>query len=185
MKVMSPRVRAVAAFVLAGLACGAGAFAQDVQWVRQGTGTPGSFNFGTAIASDTFGNSYLTGGIGGAVTFATGVLLTPSPNGDGFVAKYNAVGERKWVKAIGGFGRAIVVDAQGNSYVAGGYCGQVIFAPGEANATTLNGINCSSFSRYDTFVAKYDSAGAFLWVVSATASGGIGTNPEIVVGGIG
>ena len=184
---MTKMTRMMAALALSWAMSGGTAGAQDVQWVRQGTGASSKFNIGGAVASDAAGSSYITGFLGGAVDFGGGTILTPADvNGDGFVAKYGNAGTLFWAKRIGGsgeaFGRAIAVDSLGNSYVGGGFCGQVIFAPGESNQTTLTGIGCFSFSRYNSFVAKYDATGTFQWVATAGASG-VGT-PQIFIGGL-
>ena len=167
-------VMAAAVFLLNVFLTTTTAQAQDVQWVQQIVGTSGKFDFGQAIAADAFGDTFSTGGIQGTATFAPGVSLVADSAGDGYVAKYNSSGALKWAKRIGGsgeaFGTGIVIDNGGNSYVVGGYCGQVIFGPGEINQT-LTGIGCFNGSRYDAFVAKFDAAGGFLWVATANASG--------------
>lgn len=153
----------------------ASAAAQDVHWARQAGGT--GFDFGTSIAADPAGNAYVTGGIGSPTTFAAGVSFTPDAAGDGFLAKYDPGGSLLWARSFTGtgegFGRAITVDAAGNSFVAGGFCGQISFG-----ATTISGVSCYFSLRHDTFVAKYDTLGTLQWVALATATGGFNPNTE-------
>jgi len=79
----------------------------------------------------------------------------------------------KWVDDIGGpnsncISSAVKVDKQNNVYVTGFYNGTADFDPSPAvyNLTAVNG-------TFDTFIAKYTSAGKFLWAVSI---GGDGTD---------
>lgn len=67
------------------------------------------------------------------------------------------------ITQIGG----IATDPQGNTYVAGGFIGNITFntAP---QATTLN-----STENYDVFIAKYDSAGQPLWARMANGATGL------------
>jgi hypothetical protein len=58
-------------------------------------------------------------------------------------------------------GNGIIVDEEGNSYVAGHFVGPAIFGEGE-NAVTLTGIHSN-----DIFVAKYDSSSNLVWVKQA------------------
>lgn len=80
----------------------------------------------------------------------------------------------KWVDDIGGGGSSssipatVRVDKQNNVYVTGIFSGTVDFDPsaGVYNLTSVGG-------SFDTYVAKYTSAGALIWAVSF---GGTGTD---------
>jgi acetyltransferase-like isoleucine patch superfamily enzyme len=177
------------------LGTAAGASAQQAAWARSAGGAGN--DFGTAVAVDSGGNSYVTGSIGPLATFAPGVTLPGDATlSDGFVAKYDPDGTLQWVRAIGGtgeaFGNAIVADASGNAYIAGSYCGQAIFGAGQPGAVTLTGITCFGFVRHNLFVAKYDTLGNFLWVAQAAATVGeirianglaLDANGDLVVAG--
>ncbi|MBW8050346.1 MAG: T9SS type A sorting domain-containing protein [Cytophagales bacterium] len=132
-----------------------------------------SFDQGFSIAVDGTSNVYLTGTFTGTADFDPGAgtaNLTSVGSLDIFFAKYNSAGNFLWAKNIGGGGIPddqgwdITVDVMSNVYLIGIFSGIVDFDPdiiGIANLT-------SSGSR-DIFVAKYNSAGNFLW---ANALGG-------------
>ena len=69
----------------------------------------------------------------------------------------------QWAKSAGSnvseYGQEIATDPLGNVYVCGSFSGTVDFDPGPGT-TTLTGLAGST----DIFMAKYSSAGLFIWV---------------------
>lgn len=122
------------------------------------------------VAVDSTGNTYLTGGFSGTVDFdpandrlGGADVLTSAGGSDAFVAKYAPDGTLAWVTRMGGAtpetvftdaGWAVHVDAGGNVYVAGQFCGTADFGP---LALTSNG------TGKDGFVAKLGPTGGVQW----------------------
>ena len=78
----------------------------------------------------------------------------------------------QWVNDIGGPGSSSIpagvrVDKQNNIYVTGIYSGTVDFDPSPTGVYNLTSIN----NTYDTYLAKYTSAGKLLWAVSVGGGG--------------
>jgi len=75
----------------------------------------------------------------------------------------------KWVDDLGAVGDSkptgLITDAQNNIYITGIFEGTVDFDPsaGVKNLTSVGG--------YDTYVAKYTSAGALIWAISMGGNG--------------
>ncbi|MEJ7739818.1 MAG: SBBP repeat-containing protein [Chitinophagaceae bacterium] len=125
---------------------------------------------GNDVAVDGFGNAYITGFFDGTVDFdpSPGIAnLTSAGMEDIFMAKYDALGNYVYAKAIGGngmdLGSGIAVDGSGNAYVTGSFSATADFDPGTAT-TTL-----TSAGRLDIFLARYDASGNYVY---AKASGG-------------
>jgi hypothetical protein len=158
-------------------------------WAKRAGGADVEEAYGIAV--DGAGNSYVTGLFGysdyqrgGTATFGAGeanetILTSTALYGDMFLAKYDSGGALVWVKRAGAAAVAfdIAVDTTGNSYLTGHLDGVATFGPGDANETTL-----ATTEDNEVFVAKYDSAGALVWVKRAGAYAiGIG----IAVDGVG
>jgi hypothetical protein len=121
-----------------------------LQW---STFVGGSSNeYGLGIALDTVGNPYVSG-----YNYAVGGVQ------DAFVAKLNASGALQWNTSFGGpgwdMGSDIVVDASGNSYVAG--------RSAAAWGTPVNPFAVGD----DVLVAKLDANGSLLWNTFLGGSG--------------
>jgi hypothetical protein len=123
-------------------------------WVRQfGTNQAES---AVAAASDSSGNTYVTGSTLGALGGSNvGV-------DDIFLVKFDSDGNRIWSRQLGSAavdaGKSVAVDSSGNVYVAGETYGAL---PGNASSGDV-----------DMFATKYDSAGNRLWIKQwGTASG--------------
>ncbi|TAH41787.1 MAG: T9SS type A sorting domain-containing protein [Bacteroidetes bacterium] len=131
-------------------------------WIRQAGGSDG--DAGSAIALDASGNVYVTGEFETTCKFTPTDSITSSANNDIFLVKYNNDGVFQWVKKFGGTGdnrgRAIAVDASGNSYISGSFSGTVNFG----------GQNLTSSGGNDIFIAKYNSAGTRQWSIKAGGS---------------
>lgn len=86
---------------------------------------------------------------------------------DGFVAKYNSSGVCQWAFNLGDVANDYVygvkTDASNNVYVTGSFQGNTDFDP---SISTSSIVTAAAFA--DGFIAKYTSAGAFVW------AGGIG-----------
>jgi len=130
------------------------------------------------IAIDASGNLYVTGSFRGTVDFDPGsgtASLTQLTTGDTswgtthkdiFVASYDASGMYRWAFNVGGnppagmsgdnVGLSIAVDSSGNVVVSGLFLGTLDFNPGVGTATLAS-------PGWATFVARYDSAGNYLW----------------------
>jgi hypothetical protein len=113
-------------------------------WVRPISTSYGDLTFG--ISADGQGNAYVSG-------HTQGSLGDTNVGGyDAYVSKYDASGNRLWMKQIGTTTddscRDVSADALGNVYI-GGYTGG-----------SLAGTNAGST---DVFVAKYDVAGNQSW----------------------
>ncbi len=82
-----------------------------------------------AIASDEFGNCYVTGDFSDTILFDTTQLVTQGIP-DVFFAKYNSTGTKQWVKQLNvsdrAFARGIYADSSGNSYITGSFRGNCI-----------------------------------------------------------
>jgi len=134
---------------------------EDWLWVQQagGTGT----DHGNGIATDSSGNSYVTGSFNYTATFGTASLIS-SGYYDIFVAKLDSSGNYLWVNRAGGtsgdVGYGIAIDSSGNNYVTGYFQG----------TATFGGTTLTSSGNEDIFVAKLDLSGNYLW---ATKAGGI------------
>jgi hypothetical protein len=129
---------------------------------------------GTTI--DNLGNTYITGGFNGTLTFNTPkqpTTLTSTRELDLFIAKLNPSGHTLWARQANGpddiatgysldAGLAIAVDGQGNVYAGGGFVNALAFKDASGNPVTTLGDNNSDIN-FELFVAKYDASGALLW----------------------
>ena len=89
---------------------------------------------------------------------AIGTTITSAGSNDAFIARYDDEGDLLWVDNIGGsdteYGRAVDVDDQGNTYLAGEFQG----------ATYAGNVYLSTSSSYDqTLLVKYDQNGSVVW----------------------
>ncbi|MBO6515572.1 MAG: T9SS type A sorting domain-containing protein [Bacteroidia bacterium] len=124
------------------------------------------------LALDLEGNAYVTGGFRGSVDFDPGSgSLTLSSNGkvDIYVNKFLGNGKHSTAFSIGGkeddHAYGITVDDKKAIYITGSFESTVDFDPGKGNQThTSNGSS-------DFYVEKFDSTGAFKWVVTGGSSG--------------
>lgn len=118
-------------------------------WSRQ-LGSTGA-DYALGVASDSAGNSYIAG-------YTNGVLpgQTRAGNNDAFLAKYDAAGNRLWVRQFGtplsDQAQSVAVDADGNAYVGGLTFGD------------LDGAGPAPFGADDAYVAKFSPAGTLQWI---------------------
>ena len=128
-------------------------------------------DIGYAVAVDASGNSYITGEFSGTVDFDPGAGTNSLTSGglDIFLAKYDASGNYVWAKRMGGGGNdagyGVAVDASGNSYITGRFLITADFDPGPGTQ------NLTSAGAGETFLAKYDASGNYVW---ARRMGGAG-----------
>ncbi len=129
------------------------------QWVKQAGGS--GDDQGWSIATDSEGNSYVTGSFSGTAAFGD-TNLTSSGSTDIFVAKLDSNGNWLWVKQAGGSnldrGRSITIDSSGNCYITGHYI---------SSPATFGNITLTSSGGNDIFVAKLDNSGNWLWAKKA------------------
>jgi hypothetical protein len=113
-------------------------------------------DLGKDIIIDGSGNMYCTGSFRG--TAQIGDSSFSAVNSDIFLFKYNATGSYDYAVQHPGSGnsdgRKLVVDGQGNAYMAGNFDQSI-----DVGSTTL-----TSAGNFDFFVAKYDAAGGVDWV---------------------
>lgn len=118
--------------------------------------------FGRAIAMDSQGNVFVTGGFTGALSIPGFSLNSGGPSdNDIFVAKLSPSGQVLWAKSFGDGskdqgGRAVAVDASGDVIVAGYYLGSVGFGGATFTSTGPN--------FEDVFIVKLKgSDGSHVW----------------------
>jgi hypothetical protein len=126
-------------------------------WVRRGGGS--STDDGRCAAVDRTGNVYVAGSFSGSASFSE-TNVTSYGVTDIFIAKYDPAGALLWFRQAGGTGAdvpaAIAVDGQENICVSGSFSGVADFG----------GQSVTSVGNLDGFVARYDGAGALLWVTN-------------------
>ncbi|KXK20025.1 MAG: SBBP repeat-containing protein [Saprospiraceae bacterium] len=126
------------------------------------------------VTTDGSGNIYVTGRFQGTADFNPGGspvnLVASGGSDDIFLCKYDADGNLGWAKNMGAgnndFGLSVKSDASGNAYITGYFNGSVDFDPG--NGTT---ILTAPGTGSDIFIAKYNSAGNFVWAKSFGSNG--------------
>lgn len=129
--------------------------AGNALWARQAGGA--STDAAYAVAADGTGNNvYVAGRFGGTATFGTNTLTSLGTQ-NLFLAKYDGAGNVLWARQASGtgyeFARRIVLDESGGVYLAGAFQHPITF-----NSNTINPVGSG-----DTLLAKYDSAGNFIW----------------------
>lgn len=142
-----------------------------LQWAKQIGNT--SNELGLSMSVDLSGNVYTAGVFGGTVDFDPGpatLNIASVGSTDAFITKLDPSGNLIWAKTFGGyltFVYGITTDVSGNLYITGSFQDTSDFDPG---ANTYNLISAGS---WDTYIAKWDAAGNFLW---AKRVGGGGAN---------
>ena len=127
-------------------------------WAVSAGGT--EFDRGRSIAVDSVGNAVVTGTFDSDIATFGPYTLTGAGYGDIFAAKLDPAGNWLWAARAGGTeadeGLGIALDSAGNSYLTGLFSFSAIFG----SHTVIS----SGFS--ETFAAKLDPAGNFMWAVS-------------------
>ncbi len=128
-------------------------------------GSP-SDDVGFSIAADNSGSVFVSGWLIGAVTFA-GKVANSLGAQDIFLAKYDYNGIAQWLRRAGGsaaydYCYSVAVDTLGNPYVCGSF----------RSTATFGNTNLTSSGSADIALAKYDTAGNFLWAQKAGSSTG-------------
>jgi uncharacterized protein (TIGR03437 family) len=143
---------------------------------------------GVAIAVDSSGRAFITGGMLTSGTFPTSpgaVTGATVDNGTAFIIELNAAGSAAPVGIVGFGGSAIAVDAQDNIYAVGGFQGGLPTTPGAfqttgSTAICANGPGGVGPSRCPMqHVVKINPAGTQL--IFATYLGGLyGAEPSSI-----
>lgn len=134
----------------------------EFEWAKGIGGT--GIDWGRAVAADANGNVYITGEFSAVVDFdpGSGIDTFRSAGGrDVFLVKYDADGNYLWVKVIGGIAAeqagSVATDANGNVYMTGRFNDTIDFGGNS---------KLGSLGSTDAYIAKYDSAGNYLWAIS-------------------
>lgn len=134
--------------------------AQVVDWIWAYQSGGSELDSGKDIATDSDGNTFVTGYFYDTATFGSTTLIS---NGyiDIYIAKSDIHGNWLWAQNVGGtnsdYGMGITIDTDDNCFVTGYFSGSVNFG-----GTTL-----TSSGGNDVFVAKLDSSGNWLWAKKA------------------
>ncbi|MFY0674010.1 MAG: T9SS type A sorting domain-containing protein [Bacteroidia bacterium] len=126
----------------------------------------------TCLAISANNSIVVAGGYSDTVDFdlGAGVNQQIAPSGqDIFVAKYDSLGKHLWAFSINAsvsdYAQEVEVDKKGDIIVAGTFSNTADFDP------SSNTQNLTRAGRNDVFLAKYSSAGNYIW---AKAIGGTG-----------
>ena len=123
--------------------------AGNVLWAKSAGGN--EYDYGYSISTNANGNSYITGGFGNSISFGN-TTLTSGGSNDIFVVKYDGAGNVLWAKSAGGtysdFGSSISIDANGNSYITGGFSSPII---------TFGSTTLTTAGYRDVFLVKLDN----------------------------
>jgi len=139
--------------------------AQEWQWADKLSGTLDNVSRGIVVDSD--GNVYVYAQIKGTVNTGTDVFVT-SGSTDALLVKFDADGNYQWGLQLGGADQEtptdITIDAANNIYVTGGFKGTAEFNPASpGGAGELINSNPDALNKNDIYLAKYSSAGTFVW----------------------
>ena len=141
--------------------------AGNFEWL-QVLGGAGAGVYANAARIDAFGNLYVAGWFGGAVTFGpptSPVVLNSGGLSDAFLVKLAPTGSVAWAQAGGGSGQdeyqTIALDATNSPTAVGKFSGTARFG-----STTL-----SSLGGQDVAVVTYSSQGQLRWAQQAGGAG--------------
>ncbi len=131
------------------------AFALVHNWSQQYAGT--SAQSLSAVAIDASGNIYAAGLFYNSTSFG-GPTRSSAGGSDIVLVKFNSAGVWQWDRTFGDasdtqFATGVGVDAVGNVYIGGTFMGAVNFGGGVL----------TSLGDRDLFVAKFNSAGTYVW----------------------
>ncbi|MBK7311024.1 MAG: hypothetical protein KBG47_08670 [Bacteroidia bacterium] len=126
-----------------------------------------SQDVGNSIVLDASGNIYTTGYFYGTVDFdpsASISNLVSAGTSDGYIAKYDNLGNYVWAKRFGGTNLEIVesidLDMNNKIIISGYFYGTSDFDP------STNISNLVSVGNADCFLAAYDNSGSYSWAFS-------------------
>jgi hypothetical protein len=148
-------------------------FKSQAQGFRYAHAIKGSNVVSEGVCRDASGNTYLLGNFAGQ--------LRPNPSGapfllgsngtDLFLAKYSASGKYIWTFKLNTltpygavYAKDIVADAAGNIFITGNATSDVDLDPSSGTDTTR-------INKAINFVAKYDTAGNYLWGIKIPHNG--------------
>jgi hypothetical protein len=141
------------------------------EWTRAfGRGT--SYSWGSGVAIDSSGNTYVTGGFKGTADFDPGAGTdnrTSSGGSDLFFTKFSSDGTYIWTKTMGGTGdengKDIVISPTGDIYMVGYFYSAMDFNPevGVDNHTPIG--------NDDVFITKFNSDGSYGWTKTMGGTG--------------
>ena len=158
-------------------------------WAKEiyGSGTTtGTYAIITGAKIDTVTNNiYLTMSVGGTIDVDPGVgvynVVTPpnsvnplNNNANVVIVKLDTAGNFIWAKQITGTGNQgaaqLAIDNQHNVYIAGAFTDTADFDPGQGVANLIE-TSTMFLPQGDVFIAKYDSAGNYIWAKQVGANG--------------
>lgn len=137
----------------------------NLLWAKKAGGA--SNDVANAIATDPFGNVFVTGHFESAEVDFESIILINTGESDIFIAKYNTDGHALWAKQASGtdseFGFGVATDEQGNAYVAGDFMSDTVY---------WEDIALHNTGYHSPFVVKYNLNGHVEWASSAIGTGG-------------
>ncbi|MEI6488500.1 MAG: T9SS type A sorting domain-containing protein [Bacteroidota bacterium] len=148
----------------------------DLKWAHKISGTD-QVEQANAIVVDGAGNVYVAGEFNRTTDFdpsAGTAILTGIGTGSLYLAKYDSLGNYKWVIQLGDNGVALdlKLDVHGDLILSGRFSGTVDFDPGPSvsNLTISN-------TADGGFFAKYDTAGNYIWAKNIYSDWSTGSDP--------
>lgn len=138
-----------------------------------------------SIAASSTEAAIFVGFYGGSIKVGQ-TVLTSAGDSDGYIIKYNPMGQIAWAKSLGGIGHenvsGIKIDATDNYYLTGYFTDSMPFGPGNT-VTSVGGS--------DIFVAKIGPAGALKWIRQIGGTGeefifgtiAVAPNGDVIVAG--
>ena len=150
-------------------------FAQP-QWVWVRGANTGTYEGVYSVGSNPAGGVLAAGGWTSDISGFIPGLVTPYGSNDGFLAKYDDLGNVVWAFQMGGTGWDAILDVtaspSGDIYV----CGQFENTSNFRGFTALPDTNLTSGGSSDGFVARYSSAGALVWIKQISSTSECFTN---------
>jgi len=130
------------------------------------------FDKGNALVLDSQGSIYITGEFS-MIAFFESTSITSNGSTDGFIAKYNSIGELLWTLGFGSSGADngynIELESNEEPVIIGAFVNEVDFS----NDVILTSQYNSTTNRYssDMFLAQYNQVGECQWAVSGGGTG--------------